>query len=91
MAMGEVLEVQDARVQSLQRSRLAHRVTFLGRIIDFFTLLFLARILTPADFGLAALAMSLVVVVDTVLEVPVTQALVRLNVINKSHLTPASR
>lgn len=59
---------------------------FLGRIIDFFTLLFLARILTPADFGLAALAMSLVVVVDTVLEVPVTQALVRLNVIDKSHL-----
>ncbi len=59
---------------------------FLGRIIDFFTLLFLARILTPADFGLAALAMSLVVVVDTVLEVPVTQALVRLNIIDKSHL-----
>lgn len=59
---------------------------FTGRIIDFFTLLFLARILTPADFGLAALAMSLVVVVDTVLEVPVTQALVRLEIIDKSHL-----
>lgn len=57
-----------------------------GRMIDFCTLLFLARILTPADFGLAALAMSLVVVVDTVLEVPVTQALVRLNAIDKSHL-----
>ncbi|WFS03314.1 lipopolysaccharide biosynthesis protein [Rhizobium tumorigenes] len=59
---------------------------FAGRIIDFFTLLFLARLLTPADFGLAALAMSLVVVVDTVLEVPVTQALVRLPAIDKSHL-----
>ncbi|WP_025662514.1 oligosaccharide flippase family protein [Rhizobium sp. IBUN] len=59
---------------------------FVGRIIDFFTLLVLARILTPADFGLAALATSLVVVVDTMLEVPVTQALVRLPTIDKSHL-----
>ncbi|CCM78307.1 oligosaccharide flippase family protein [Rhizobium mesoamericanum] len=59
---------------------------FVGRIIDFFTLLVLARILTPADFGLAALATSLVVVVDTMLEVPVTQALVRLPAIDKSHL-----
>ena len=59
---------------------------FVGRLIDFCTLLFFARILTPADFGLAALAMSLVVVVDTVLEVPVTQAMVRLDVIDKSHL-----
>lgn len=59
---------------------------FVGRIIDFFTLLVLARVLTPGDFGLAALATSLVVVVDTMLEVPVTQALVRLPTINKSHL-----
>ncbi|EJL56083.1 membrane protein involved in the export of O-antigen and teichoic acid [Rhizobium sp. CF122] len=59
---------------------------FVGRIIDFFTLLVLARILTPADFGLAALATSLVMVVDTMLEVPVTQALVRLPTIDKSHL-----
>ncbi|MDK4725517.1 oligosaccharide flippase family protein [Rhizobium phaseoli] len=59
---------------------------FVGRIIDFFTLLVLARTLTPADFGLAALATSLVVVIDTMLEVPVTQALVRLPTIDKSHL-----
>lgn len=59
---------------------------FVGRIIDFFTLLVLARILTPGDFGLAALATSLVMVVDTMLEVPVTQALVRLPTIDKSHL-----
>ncbi|WP_337270779.1 lipopolysaccharide biosynthesis protein [Oryzifoliimicrobium ureilyticus] len=57
-----------------------------GRVIDFFTLLVLARILSPADFGLAALATSLVLIVDTVLEVPVTQALVRLPKIDKSHL-----
>jgi PST family polysaccharide transporter len=57
-----------------------------GRLIDFGTLLVLARILTPADFGLAALATSLVAVVDTVLEVPVTQALIRLPSVDKSHL-----
>lgn len=59
---------------------------FLGRLIDFFTLLVLARILTPADFGITALAMALVSVVDTVLEIPVTQALMRLKEIDKSHL-----
>jgi PST family polysaccharide transporter len=57
-----------------------------GRLIDFGTLLVLARILSPADFGLAALATSLVAVVDTVLEVPVTQALIRLPSVDKSHL-----
>ncbi|HET6408054.1 MAG TPA: oligosaccharide flippase family protein [Chthoniobacteraceae bacterium] len=59
---------------------------FVGRLIDFFNLLILARLLSPAEFGLAALAMALVVVIDTVLEVPVTQALVRLKVLDKSHL-----
>lgn len=59
---------------------------FVGRFIDFFNVLILARLLSPTDFGLAALAMALVVVIDTVLEVPVTQALVRLPVLDKSHL-----
>ncbi|CDZ64486.1 oligosaccharide flippase family protein [Neorhizobium galegae] len=59
---------------------------FVGRFIDFFNVLILARLLSPAEFGLAALAMALVVVIDTVLEVPVTQALVRLPVLDKSHL-----
>ncbi len=59
---------------------------FLGRLIDLFTLLILARVLSPADFGVVALALSLVVIVDTVLEVPVTQALTRLVAIDKTHL-----
>ncbi|CDZ45709.1 oligosaccharide flippase family protein [Neorhizobium galegae] len=59
---------------------------FVGRFIDFFNVLILARLLSPAEFGLAALAMALVVVIDTVLEVPVTQALVRLPKLDKSHL-----
>lgn len=59
---------------------------FLGRFIDFFTLLIMARTLTPADFGLTALAMSCVAIVDMVLEIPVTQALVRLPHVDKAHL-----
>ena len=58
----------------------------IGRLIDFLTLLVLARLLTPADFGIAALAMTLVATIDMVLEVPVTQALIRLKQIDKSHL-----
>jgi PST family polysaccharide transporter len=62
---------------------------FLGRAIDLLTLLVLARVLTPADFGLTALAITLAIIVDTVLEIPVTQALVRLGRIDKSHLDTA--
>lgn len=60
-----------------------------GRLIDFVTVLVLARTLTPADFGLTALAMSLTVVIDTVLDVPLIQALTRLKCVRKSHLDTA--
>jgi len=60
-----------------------------GRLIDFVTVLVLARTLTPADFGLTALAMTLIVVVDTVLEIPLLQALTRLKCVEKSHLDTA--
>lgn len=50
---------------------------FLGRSIDFVTLIILARILTPEDFGLTALAMTLILTADMVLEVPIIQALLR--------------
>src|SRR5229473_450497 len=57
-----------------------------GRLVDFVTLLVLARILTPADFGLTAIATTLVSVVDTVLEVPVILALISLRRVTKTHL-----
>jgi Membrane protein involved in the export of O-antigen and teichoic acid len=60
-----------------------------GRLIDFVTVLVLARTLTPADFGLTALAMTLTVIVDTVLQVPLIQALTRLKCVGKSHLDTA--
>ena len=46
-----------------------------GRGIDFVTLLVLARLLTPADFGVVAIAMILVLVVEAVFELPVSQML----------------
>jgi O-antigen/teichoic acid export membrane protein len=60
-----------------------------GRLIDFVTVLVLARTLSPADFGLTALAMTLTVVLDTVLDVPLIQALTRLRDVTKSHLDTA--
>lgn len=57
-----------------------------GRAIDFVTLLVLARILSPADFGTVALAGTLVAVLDTIMEVPVAQALIRLDRVDKAHL-----
>jgi PST family polysaccharide transporter len=53
-----------------------------GRLIDFGLLLILSRFLSPADFGLMALATTVVAVVDTVLEVPIIQALTRLDSID---------
>jgi PST family polysaccharide transporter len=55
-------------------------------MIDVLMLLVLARLLVPADFGLVALAMVVISIVDIVLEVPVTQALTRLPAIERSHL-----
>jgi PST family polysaccharide transporter len=60
-----------------------------GRVIDFVTILVLARTLTPADFGLTALAMTLIAIVDTVLEIPLLQALTRLKSIARTHLDTA--
>src|SRR6266481_5907610 len=60
-----------------------------GRAIDFVTVLVLARALTPADFGLSAIASSLVFIMDAVFEVPLILALTRLRSITRSHLDTA--
>lgn len=60
-----------------------------GRAVDFVTLLVLARMLGPAEFGLVALALSLIAVIDIVLEVPIAQALTRLPTIGPAHLDTA--
>lgn len=49
----------------------------LARCLDLVTLLVLSRLLTPDDFGLVAMAMSVVVITEALLELPLVQALVR--------------
>jgi O-antigen/teichoic acid export membrane protein len=48
-----------------------------GRCIDLITLLILARLLDPKDFGLVAMAMTIVVIAEAVFELPLGQALLR--------------
>jgi PST family polysaccharide transporter len=57
----------------------------LTRFIDLATMLVLARLLNPTDFGLVAIAVSAVVIVESALELPLNQALLRLTVITKAH------
>jgi len=56
------------------------------RAIDFLSLLILARTVAPDDFGLFALAMSVIYVTEPIFELPLSQALVRLSHVEKSHL-----
>lgn len=47
----------------------------LSRFIDLAALIVLARLLQPADFGLISIAMSLILIVEAVMELPVSQVL----------------
>lgn len=48
-----------------------------GRSVDLVTLLVLARLLSPADFGTVAVAMTLVTILEAVFELPVWSVLLR--------------
>lgn len=61
----------------------------LSRVIDLCAMLILARLLTPADFGLAAIAMTIVTLLEAALEMPLSQALVKLPQIKAHHLDTA--
>ncbi len=61
----------------------------LSRVLDLVSMLVLARILQPRDFGLVAIAMSIVFVLEAVLEMPVSQALVRLPSLAGAHYDTA--
>jgi O-antigen/teichoic acid export membrane protein len=60
-----------------------------SRVIDLATMLVLAHILLPKDFGLVAIAMSVIYIIEAALELPVSQALVRLQVIEPAHYDTA--
>jgi PST family polysaccharide transporter len=59
------------------------------RLLDLVTMLVLARLLQPTDFGLVAIAASAVAVVETALDMPLNQALVRMPVISKAQYDTA--
>lgn len=50
---------------------------FASKLIDFVTLIVLTRLLTPADFGLVAMAMTAVFIVEAITDVPLSTALLR--------------
>jgi O-antigen/teichoic acid export membrane protein len=55
------------------------------RCIDFAALVILARLLSPQDFGLVAIAMSVIMIVEAIMELPLGFALVALPARTKSH------
>jgi PST family polysaccharide transporter len=59
------------------------------RGIDLATLVALGRILSPADFGLVAIAMSVILIIEGISELPALQALIRLDVLDKAHYDTA--
>jgi O-antigen/teichoic acid export membrane protein len=61
----------------------------ISRVIDLGTMLVLAHLLRPKDFGLVAIAMTLIYVVEAALELPVSQALVRLSNVEPEHYDTA--
>lgn len=54
-----------------------------SRVVDLVALLVLARFLGPADFGLVATAMTIIFIVEVVLELPLASALIRLPEISR--------
>jgi len=61
----------------------------ISRVIDLVTMLILARLLSPVDFGLVAIAMTVVLILESVLELPLSQALVRLPELKDSYYDTA--
>ena len=59
------------------------------RAIDFVTLLFLARLLSPSDFGLVAIGGTVMSVIEAVLELPIGAVLTRVETLDRDHLDTA--
>ena len=61
----------------------------LARLIDLATLLVLARVLGPTEFGIVSLAMTPIYIVEAVTDLPIAQGLLRVPVLTPSHLDTA--
>ena len=60
-----------------------------AKVTDFCLLILFGRVLTPADFGLVALAMTLIVMLELIAELPVGQVLVRMHEPGPEHYDTA--
>ncbi|GBQ84263.1 lipopolysaccharide biosynthesis protein [Gluconobacter albidus] len=61
----------------------------MGRFLDFVSLVVLTHLLLPADFGVVSLAMSVIYLTEAIFELPLSQALVVLETIDRDHLDTA--
>jgi PST family polysaccharide transporter len=83
------------RSSSPQSERLRNRTTagaatlvasrLITRGLDLATLVILGRLLSPADFGVVAIAMAVVQIVEAIMELPLSLALVALPTRTKQH------
>ena len=62
---------------------------FATKGIDFCVLLVLAHLLAPSDFGIVAIAMTLVLIIEAIFELPISQVLVQMPHYEKVHLDTA--
>ncbi len=60
-----------------------------AKVIDFCLLIVFGRVLSPADFGLVALAMTLIVMLELIADLPVGQVLVRMHEPRPEHYDTA--
>lgn len=60
-----------------------------ARSLDFGLLILISRILSAADFGLIAIAMSIIMIVEAVFELPLAQSLIRIADLRQAHLDTA--
>ncbi len=61
----------------------------ISRLIDLITMLIMARLLSPSDFGLIAIAMTIILILEAALELPLSQALVSMPEIKDSYYDTA--
>ena len=59
------------------------------KLLDFVTLIYLARSLSPSDFGLVALSTSVVVIIETITEIPLISILLKYKDINDKAIDTA--
>ncbi|MBV1837828.1 lipopolysaccharide biosynthesis protein [Acetobacter estunensis] len=87
--MSEITQSANIGARAATGAALMVVARLLTRAIDLGSMLVLTRILLPADFGLVAIAGSLCAMMETILELQINQALLRLPVVGRSYYDTA--